>query len=386
MRAPRERASSFNRPPSHTCAAGPCPAGAGLRPGDNHVRERHARRGRAASDRPSDLTATVPNPSQAPDRLPSWLAEGWANPSDEHLRAAAEYRDKRPIQRARQQLVDPGLVEHREVRRGELLPNGERARFRHWIYVAGPVLRAVKTTGEGSPCARSGAKMAPMRCPKSPESVPFWSPRSVDPEDRSKTVRSSAPPEPPTATPLDVTKNELRLLCGINAKTAGRPHAPSQHRRSRRRCWRARSLATCRRDGAWMEDDPQRRDRVPDAVPRRHERRRPSKVARACHVIDFVVREHSRPRNKPPSLRFIFHREIFWKRLDALTNPDAKPLTKAARRPVDAPTHEKAPEVAKRLQSSPPTDCGPRVDAETMRRDSSRGSSPRWIARRARRR
>ncbi|MGO8996112.1 MAG: hypothetical protein ACLQVI_22605 [Polyangiaceae bacterium] len=95
----------------------------------------------------------------------------------------------------------------------------------------------------------------------------------------------------------------------------------------------------------------------------------PSRVARACHVIDLVVREHLAAGNKPPSLRFIFHREIFWKRLDALSNPDAKPLTKAARRPVDAPTHEKAPEVAKRLQSSPPTDCGPRVDAETMRRD-----------------
>jgi hypothetical protein len=95
----------------------------------------------------------------------------------------------------------------------------------------------------------------------------------------------------------------------------------------------------------------------------------PSRVARACHVIDLVVREHLAAGNKPPSLRFIFHREIFWRRLDALSNPDAKPLTKAARLPVDAPKREKPFEVAKRPQSSPPTDSGPRVDAETMRRD-----------------
>jgi len=81
------------------------------------------------------------------------------------------------------------------------------------------------------------------------------------------------------------------------------------------------------------------------------------------------VREHLAAGNKPPSLRFIFHREIFWKRLDALSNPDAKPLTKAARRPADAPKCKKAPEVAKQPRSSPPTDSGSRVDAETMRRD-----------------
>ena len=63
---------------------------------------------------------------------------------------------------------------------------------------------------------------------------------------------------------------------------------------------------------------------------------------------------------------------MFWRRLDALSDPDAKPLAKAARRPVDAPKREKAPEVAKRPRSSPAADCGPRVDAETMRRNCER--------------
>ena len=143
---------------------------------------------------PIDL-ATLPRPSRSLlKRLtsyPSWLSEGWANPSDEHLRAAAEYRDKRPIQRARRELVARGLVEHREVRRGDLLPNGERARFRHWIYVAGPGLRPTSGTGEGSCCQSNGAKKAPKQRPKGPQSVPFW---HLDKLIRAERAVDQAPP------------------------------------------------------------------------------------------------------------------------------------------------------------------------------------------------
>jgi len=94
-----------------------------------------------------------------------------------------------------------------------------------------------------------------------------------------------------------------------------------------------------------------------------------SKVARACRVIDVVVREQLATGRDKSELRYIFHREMFWKRLGALDDPAAKPLAKAARRPVDAPKHEKAPEAVRRPPSSPEADCGPPVDVETMRRD-----------------
>jgi hypothetical protein len=94
-----------------------------------------------------------------------------------------------------------------------------------------------------------------------------------------------------------------------------------------------------------------------------------SRVARACRVIDVVVREQLAAGKDKSELRYIFHREMFWKRLAALDDPAAKPLAKVARRPVDAPKHEKAPEAARRPPSSPEADCGPSVDVETMRRD-----------------
>lgn len=90
-----------------------------------------------------------------------------------------------------------------------------------------------------------------------------------------------------------------------------------------------------------------------------------SKVARACRVIDAAVIESG---SRKPTLRYVFHREMFWKRLEALTNPEAKPLARAARRPVDASPTPKAtttPPTASR--SSTPTPS-PVADGETSRR------------------
>jgi hypothetical protein len=97
-----------------------------------------------------------------------------------------------------------------------------------------------------------------------------------------------------------------------------------------------------------------------------------SRVARACRVIDVVVREQLAAGRDKSELRYIFHREMFWKRLGALDDPAAKPLAKAARRPVDPPKLEEAPAVVRRPPSSPKADVGPPVDVETMRRDQER--------------
>ena len=116
--------------------------------------------------RPIDL-ATLSRPARSLLKVlsayPSWSTEGWANPSDEDLRDDAEYRDTRPIQRARRSLVDRGLVEYHAVRRGELLPNGERARFRQWIYVMGPGLRPTAPSG-GDGGGELVSKPAEARC------------------------------------------------------------------------------------------------------------------------------------------------------------------------------------------------------------------------------
>jgi hypothetical protein len=317
---------------------------------------------------PIDL-ATLPRPSRTLLKLltslPTWTAEGWAHPSDEHLRAAGEYSDKRPIKRARKPLVTLGLVVHREVRKGELLPNGERARFRHWIYVAGPALRP-SNDGGGEPLPEEGGENGAEAVPERLGGGPFWSPRSVDPEDRNKKVRSSAPPEP-----LTHSANEERTL-SFSVGSTETPPPP----RSLSAPEVATEVLACQVARHWIAATgvgwkTVRNDVIEYLTPFLDEMNgdAPSRVARACHVIDLVVREHLAAGNKPPSLRFIFHREIFWRRLDALSNPDAKPLTKAARRPVEAPKLEKAPGVAKRPRSSPPIDNGPRVDAETMRRD-----------------
>jgi hypothetical protein len=323
-----------------------------------------------SAPRPIDLAA-LPRPSRSLlKRLtsyPSWLAEGWANPSDEHLRAAAEYRDKRPIQRARRELVTRGLVEHREVRRGELLPNGERARFRHWIYVAGPGLRP-PPSGGGEPLPEDRCEKGTDAVPERPPIGAFLAPRSVDLE-RSETVRSSAPPEAPTPPAPDADAEESTSLRSVGSTgESTRPEPPSPVRAPEvattvlasevaRYFVAATGLGwkTIRSDVIeyltpfldGMNGDPG------------------SKVARACRVIDVAVIESS---SRKPTLRYVFHREMFWKRLASLGNPHAKPLARAARRPVQAPAPAKAPEAAPTAPRPPMPKSDPLADSETTRR------------------
>ena len=89
-----------------------------------------------------------------------------------------------------------------------------------------------------------------------------------------------------------------------------------------------------------------------------------SKVARACRVIDAAVIESG---SRKPTLRYVFHREMFWKRLEALTNPEAKPLARAARRPVEAAPTPMAKPPPPAARSSTPTPS-PVADGETSRR------------------
>lgn len=319
---------------------------------------------------PIDL-ATLPRPSRSLlKRLtayPSWLAEGWANPSDEHLRAAAEYSDKRPIQRARRELVARGLVEHREVRRGELLPNGERARFRHWIYVAGPVLRAPPGDGGGEPLREERCEKGTEAVSERPPIGAFLAPRSVDLE-RSEKVRSSTPLEPPPPPAPDDSAEEQTSLRSVGSTGEEIPPPPASPVRApevaaavlasevARYFVAATGLGwkTIRNDVLeyltpfldGMNGDPG------------------SKVARACRVIDAAVIESG---SRKPTLRYVFHREMFWKRLEALTNPKAKPLARAARRPADAsstPMASTTPPASRSYLPAP----SPLADGETSRR------------------
>jgi hypothetical protein len=318
---------------------------------------------------PIDL-ATLPRPSRSLlKRLtayPSWLAEGWANPSDEHLRAAAEYRDKRPIQRARRELVARGLVEHREVRRGELLPNGERARFRHWIYLVGPGLRPSSSDVGGELLPEQRCEKGTEAAPERPPIGAFLAPRSVDLE-RSETVRSSTTPEAPwSPAPVVGDDEEQTSLRSVGSTDESLPSAlPALVRAPEvaatvlasevaRYFVAATGLGwkTIRNDVIeylapfldGMNGDPR------------------SKVERACRVVDSAVIEAG---SRKPTLRYVFHRDMFWKRLAALGNPHAKPLARAARRPVDAPTPSKASEPAQRPSMAPPS---PLADSETSRR------------------
>jgi len=76
-----------------------------------------------------------------------------------------------------------------------------------------------------------------------------------------------------------------------------------------------------------------------------------SKIEKACKVIDAAVAEVGKP-----SLRYIFHAEMYWKRLSALSDPDAKPLSRAARRRAEAPRAGGAPSTA---SESPRAFTGP---------------------------
>lgn len=304
--------------------------------------------------------ATLPRPSRSLFKrliaYPSWLAEGWANPSDEHLRAAAEYRDTRPIQRARKVLVTLGLIEHRQIRRGEFLPNGERARFRHWIYVAGPGLRRPPPQGGGGEALPDRYQKGTDAVPERPPVGAFLVPRSVDLE-RSELVRSS--PNPP---PVLITEEQtsLRSLGSTEIPSDAPPVRAPEIATGLLASEVARYFVAATGLG-WktirndileylapfidgMNGDPA------------------SKVARACRVIDAAVLEAGKP-----SLRYVFHREMFWKRLEALTDPQAKPLARAQARPLDAPTAESPPEVAPAYSRSAKPQPGARMDGETLR-------------------
>ncbi len=329
----------------------------------------HAMRAEGAPH-PIDL-ATLPRPSRSLlKRLtayPSWLAEGWANPSDEHLRAAAEYRDKRPIQRARRELVARGLVEHREVRRGELLPNGERARFRHWIYVAGPVLRTPPGDGGGEPLREERCEKGTEAVPERPPIGAFLAPRSVDLE-RSETVRSSAPPEPPPPPALDVSAEEQTSLrsVGSTGEEIRPPPAPPVRAPEVASAVLASEVARYFVAATGLGWKTIRNDVLEYLTPFLDGMNGDpgSKVARACRVIDAAVIESG---SRKPTLRYVFHREMFWKRLEALTNPEAKPLARAARRPVEAAPTPMAKPPPPAARSSTPTPS-PVADGETSRR------------------
>jgi hypothetical protein len=90
-----------------------------------------------------------------------------------------------------------------------------------------------------------------------------------------------------------------------------------------------------------------------------------SKIARACRVIDAAVLEAG---SRKPTLRYVFHREMFWKRLAALGNPHAKPLARAASRPMEAPPPAKASEVRAPATRVSTAQSGPVADGETRRR------------------
>lgn len=321
---------------------------------------------------PIDL-ATLPRPSRSLlKRLtsyPSWLSEGWANPSDEHLRAAAEYRDKRPIQRARRELVARGLVEHREVRRGDLLPNGERARFRHWIYVAGPGLRPTSSDGGGELLPEQRCEKGTEAAPERPPIGAFLAPRSVDLE-RSETVRSSPPPGAPCSpAPVGSDDEEQTSLRSVGSTEESLPPAlPAPVRVPEVAATvLASEVARYFVAATGLGWKTIRNDVIEYLVPfldgMTGDPR--SKVERACRVVDGAVIEAG---SRKPTLRYVFHRDMFWKRLAALGNPQAKPLARATRRPVDAPTPSKVTEAFAPAQQSSMATPSPLADSETSRR------------------
>lgn len=251
------------------------------------------------------------------EALPTWQAEGWAHPSDEYLRDEGEYSDKRPIQRARRALVELGVVEYREIRKGGLLPNGDRARFRHWIYVAGPALRP----HAAEPPHEEQCEKGTVTVPKEHRYGAILVPRSVDLE-RSEKVGPSAPSEPhPTPSPLVAVEEEQTSLRS-EGSTDGSPPLPPPPAEIAPAVLAVEVLRYFVAATAlgWKTI---RNDVIEYVTPFLGEMNGdgPSKVARACRVIDAVIRECAENGRRKPTIRFVFHREIFWKRLDALANP-----------------------------------------------------------------
>ena len=136
-----------------------------------------------------------------------------------------------------------------------------------------------------------------------------------------------------------------------------------------------------RRDGARMKDGAKRRHRIPDAISRRHERGR--LVEGRASVSRYRCRRAralAAGRDKS-ELRYIFHREMFWKRLGGLDDPAAHHL----RRPLGGPSTLRRPRRAGVHRARRRSIAGPLLTSKRCAAIKS-GSGPSSRARRGRRR
>jgi hypothetical protein len=266
-------------------------------------------------------------------QLPSWKTAWWASPSDEYLRERRACRDRRTIRRMRAVLIEKGEFAFHHVKRGELLPSGERARTSLWVYVPGAAMRARL---EESTKALEGPPAKPVRTPGLTSTRAPVRPRAVGEivrrwrkerppiadslaPDRSRDQRSeissqpAAPPSPPPTTPslasgsTSFHSKETKALqpdapLARLATMVGAHYAAAIGARWRYVHADIVALIVPLLDGMNGPDD--------------------SKVTRACAVVDRVVDEARRLGRRLPTPRFVFNPPYFWRRLERIRAPE----------------------------------------------------------------
>jgi hypothetical protein len=245
--------------------------------------------------------------------LPTWKAHGFALCTDDQL---AEWRqaDPRTIRRMRIEAAKRGEVARVFVRRGSTLPDGERVRRGLWILIAGEAYRARAAPPHPAEFEPSPLAVVPPTrpvCPPEPDNLS--ADRSLDPLDH-KNINA---PCPPTASPPPIPQpaTEPERSTSVHSHPETKIAATSDERA-------AHSIAS-----HYAKATGRRWHRGIDhsvlAFVLRFVREmvgsEANKIQRATAVIDRVVDEAGRKgTEKPPSLAYVFHPQIFWVRLERL--------------------------------------------------------------------
>lgn len=270
-------------------------------------------------------------------RLPTWEAHGFAVCTDEQL---AEWRqcDPRTIRRMRQEANARGEIRRIYVRRGAALPDGQRVRHGLWILVAGDAqLARVAAPVEVLDQVPEPAGAADVRevlgeidrpprtnDPREPDSLS--ADRSVDPLHSNEfkppvaTEEPTAPAEAERSTSFHEVRDGERDASDERAARAIATH----YAKATGKRWRgihAEVLAFVMRFVREMVGSEA------------------NKVRRANAVIDRVVAEST----GAPTLRYVFHDQIFWRRLEKLTQEGEPQASSSATPPRAAAPRRSSP-------------------------------------------
>ena len=341
----------------------------------------------AASDLPPDIDGW---PSVARwflreiTSFPSWKEGRWAHAGDEYLRERRGCRDARTIRRMRAMVLARGELARRRVVPGEILPDGERSRRAHWVYEPGPVMRrrlglvVVADTPPPGPELSEQLSLFPTdlaprpigaKAAGAPEPVAAGDEhnagrivpdnRTISPANAEKlstdpwVLKRSEDRYQPRTEPVPAERKETgeRLhdertptsLCFSEDRTPARPdtletsasHIAQHYARATGRRWRVIDPSIVTMLAPFLD---QMRGSDED------------KVARACAIVDQVVVECVVANGKPPTLRFVFHPQIFWRRLEKLT---AAPRDAATTMPAIAKAAPRSPARAAANEGQP---------------------------------